>query len=273
MAPPDIVPQRRSPGALPPPLTPAQQRDAARCYPIIQRLARFYGRRRPAGLNESDLHSVAGEALLVAVSTHDASKGPLEPWVWLRVRGILKNAIQQTAKQAAREVAVDAQRVGDGVAFASSAARSGGSRMSAAAAASRALDDFALVVRDTGDVFNDTDETLRKQFTSVCDDAATALAIGAAGHLWHTRGEDGLVLQAEYVRTIKRLHDEVADLPAQLAMVLELRYFREQQIEEVASAMGVSPQKVTRLVGEAVRLLRARLQARGVSDASVVGGP
>jgi RNA polymerase sigma factor (sigma-70 family) len=217
-----------------PPLTPSQQANATRCYPIAVRLARYYARRCPPGVNEADLLSEANEALMGAVSMHDGAKSPLENYVWLRVRGALKNLIHKAAKDPA----------------------------------GRALDDYALDARDDDDPFEAPEDTAHN-FGDLVHDAATALAAGAAGHAWHTRGEEAVVLRAEYVRAMKQLHNEVARLPPAHATIVELRYFRELPIDDVAATAGCSPQKVPRLLADAIRLLRARLRGQGITGSAL----
>jgi DNA-directed RNA polymerase specialized sigma subunit len=217
------------------------------------RVAGYFARRQPAGLTHGDLGSAADEAIVLAVCTHDPSKMELEKYVWLRVRQALKTLIRRRAE----ELGLCERR------------DSHASRM--AQAGRDALDEYGLALEDPGDAWEDTIEDLFQQFDDVCDEAAAALALGAAGRAWHMRGEEAWTLRAEYVRAIKVLHDEVAALPSSCATIIELRFFREMKIEDVARTAGVSVQKVTRLIGEALPLLRARLKARAVGASALDG--
>jgi RNA polymerase sigma factor (sigma-70 family) len=246
--------KRRSPGAQPPTLTPQQLADAQRCLPIAAQLAAYYAARRPLGLKYEDLVSVANLAVPVAVGTYDASKGPLEAYVWLRVRGTLLNLIEKTAKQL-------------GVRSPSETPESRTAR-----AGKDALELYALTLEDPGDVWEDTEDEQTKQYRDVAGEGGAALALGAAGHAWHMRGNEGYVQRAEYVRAMRHLREEVAGLPAANATVVELRFFQGLQVDEVASKAGVSEPKVTRLLGKAVKLLKARLEAHGITDLSVLEG-
>jgi DNA-directed RNA polymerase specialized sigma24 family protein len=64
----------------------------------------------------------------------------------------------------------------------------------------------------------------------------------------------------------------VARLPPAHATIIELRCFQELPVEDVAKQAGVSESKVFRALKEAMPLLRARLEARGIKDTSCVEG-
>jgi RNA polymerase sigma factor (sigma-70 family) len=246
--------RRRSPEALPPKLTAKQKEDAQRCYPIGKRLASYYARRQPPGLTRRDLLSAAGEAVVRAVCAHDPSVGRIERYVWVTVRWRLKNLIRAAAIDLGLRPrdTTPSDQVAD--------------------AGSRGLDDYAHVVKDPGNIWEDSAEDFARQYTDVSGDGATAWATGGSGHLWRRRSDDGMALRAEYVRGIKILHDEVARLKPAHATILELRFFREMTIDEVAKEAGVSGDTVTRMIGEAIPTLRARLEARGIKDLSLLEG-
>jgi RNA polymerase sigma factor (sigma-70 family) len=245
--------KRRSPGTLPPTLTPKQQADADRCFPIGVNVAMYYVRREPEGLTDNDLLSAANEAVVLAVCTH-ASNVALESYVWARVRSTLKTLIRRTAERLGLRAPNDtpASRVAD--------------------AGSEALNEYALTVEDRGNIWKDSRAQQIEQYDDEARNGATALVTGGGGHVWHMRGEEGLVLRADYVRTNKVLHDEVARLPPEHATVVELRFFRELPRRDVAREAGVSESKVARLIGEAIPLLKARLEARGIKDLSMLDG-
>lgn len=249
-----MVTKRRSPGALPPKLTPQQKADAERCYPIARRVASHFARRRPAGLAQTDLLSAANEAVVHAVSAHDPSKGPVENFVWAWVHLTMKGLIRKKATELGPSSSGDTRDA------------------QVARAGSEGLHDFARAVADTAHVWDDSHEDFVRQYADVGADGATAWAVGGAGHLWHMRGDEGLALRAEYVRGMKLLHDEVAKLKPAHATIMELRFFRELTVEEVAKAAGVSVPTVTRTMGEAIPTLRARLEARGIKDLSLLEG-
>jgi RNA polymerase sigma factor (sigma-70 family) len=214
----------------------------------------YFARREPAGLTENDLLSAADEAVVLAVCTHGTSNVALESYVWARVRSTLKTLIRRTAERLGLRAPNDthASRVAD--------------------AGSEALDEYALAVEDRGNIWKDTRTQQIEQYDDEARNGATALATGGGGHVWHMRGEQGLALRAEYVRTNKVLHDEVARLPPGHATIVELRFFRELKRRDVAKEAGVSESTVVRMIGEAIPLLKARLEAQGIKDLSMLDG-
>ena len=248
--------KRRRPGALPPSLTPKQRADAHRCFPIGMHVALYYATRNPPGLKKDDLIGAADEAVTLAVCTYDNEprKVDLEGYVWARVHSTLKNLIKQTAVRLGLRAPNDTQESG--------MARGGG----------EALKEFAETVTDPSNFWKDTREQQTEHYDDVAHHAATAQVTGAGGHVWHMRGEVGFVLRAEYVRVNKALHDEVAGLPPAIATIVELRWFQEKSLEQVAAEAGVSEATVSRKLAEALPLLRARLEARGFRDLSMLEG-
>ena len=214
--------KRRRPGTLPPKLTEQQEADAHRCHPIGVRVAIYFARRRPAGLMETDLLSAANEAVVLAVCTHSGPAGELENYVWNRVRSTLLTLIKKTAVERGLRAPNDT--------YASRVAHAG----------SAALDEHALVVEDPGDVWEDSRADQVRHYDDASDAGAMALALGGAGHAWHMRGEEGFVLRSEYIRGMRILHNEVAALSSEHAAVMELRFFREMAMEDVAKTVRVS---------------------------------
>jgi RNA polymerase sigma factor (sigma-70 family) len=245
--------KRRRPGALPPKLTDQQEADARRCYPLGVQVAMYFALQRPAGLSETDLLSAANEAVVLAVCTHSGPRRELEGYVWIRVRSTLLTLIEKAAVQLGLRAPNDT--------YASRVGRAG----------SEGLNEYALAVEDPGDVLEDSRAEQFRQYDDVSDEGAAALACGGAGHAWHMRGEEGFVLRAEYVRGMRLLHNEVAALSPEHATVMELRFFREMKMEDVAKAAGVSLSTVTRLIGEAIPRLEARLRARGINTSILEG--
>jgi RNA polymerase sigma factor (sigma-70 family) len=246
---------RRLPGALPPRLTPEQQATAEKYHYIAMRLADYYAAKRLPGVPDTDLLSAAHEALVIAVASSDLSNDALENYLWICVRGALKDLFRKTAKERGPTTPEpDAQT----------------DRLLRRARA--ALDDYALTLEDPGDVFHDTHEDSVGHFAGASDGGATALAVGASGGAWYMRGEDGLAVRAEWVRTSKELHDAVSGLPPTLAAVTELRFFQEREINDIAERTGLSAPTVTRRIAKAIDLLRARLPPRGVTGLPADGG-
>lgn len=98
------------------PLSAEQRRRVAELTPLAERMAKRYVRASSAR-NLSDLRGPAHEALVDAVLRHDPARGPLEPWVILRVRGALLDALRGQARLRRRELLVlgAAFAAGDGL--------------------------------------------------------------------------------------------------------------------------------------------------------------
>jgi RNA polymerase sigma factor (sigma-70 family) len=167
--------------------------------------------------------------------------------VWARVRSTLKTLIRRTAERLGLRPPNDTHN----------------SRVAEAAGA--ALEEYGLTVKDPGKVFEDTPEEQIEQYDAAGADGATALVVGGSGHVWHMRGETGMVERVDHLRTNKALHDEVTRLRPAHATIIELRFFAELPVKDVAARAGVSEKTVYRMIGEAIPVLRARLEARGIT--------
>ena len=248
---------RRPPGAPSPPLTPEQQAYAMQGYPVAVRLARAYAARNRVGYSEADLLSIAHQALTEAVSTFnpDLDKD-VEAFIWIRIRGEIKDAIKMRAKELGLRSTENDQTPPPGF----------------LRAAERGLLDYASTLEDPGDVFRDTHEDSVRQFEDVRDGCAAALSAGGAGGLWYMRGEEGAVLREEYTRAVGYLHENVAALTSELSMIMELRYFQQLTVDAVAEKMGISKATADRRIAAAIELLRNRLRARGITEAPSTEG-
>jgi RNA polymerase sigma factor (sigma-70 family) len=217
----------------------------------------YYARRLPAGLkpDDLDLFGVAAEAVALAVCTYTTERNvTLDGYVWARVRSTLKTLIRRALEQRGLVAPND-----------NHAAR-------VALVAGEVADEYAQTVEDRGNFWRDTREQQTAQYEEEAHRGATALVVGGGGHTWNTRGELGLVLRIEYLRTNKALHDEVAKLPPAHATIIELRCFQELPAEDVAKQAGVSESTVFRVIRDAIPLLKARLEARGIKDTSCFDG-
>jgi RNA polymerase sigma factor (sigma-70 family) len=243
-------------------LTEAQRADVERCYPIGVKVAMYFAHGKPVGVTEEDLLSAAHEAIVLAICTFSTSrsepgsdewKEEQESYVWLRVHSTLKTLLRQTAER------LGLRPLGDD------------RESRAARAAETAIGEYGLAKHDPSNFWKDGPEQHARQYAELVDETSGVGVLGASGHTWHTRGEEGLVLRAEYVRGLKVLHDEVARLSPSFATVIELRFFRELPVKDVAQKAGVSEQDVPRMIAKAARVLRARLEAKGI-DPSILAG-
>src|SRR5262249_37153737 len=153
---------------------PEQRAIVAKHHAIAARLAAYYTKKSPPGLIDTDLLSAAEEALAIAVASPSAPSGEaLENYLWVRVRGAMKDLIRSTAKELGR-----------------SAEPADAPTARLLRRASAALDDYALAFEDPGNVFDDTHEASVAHLVETVDDGASALAVGGSGGVWHMRGEE-----------------------------------------------------------------------------------
>ena len=215
----------------------------------------YYARRvSPAlRLTADDFLGYADEAVVLAVTTYNTPKSDLEGYVWRRVHSTLKNLIRQTAERLGLQAPNDTAE----------------SQMAEAGA--EALQEHAVTVEDPGDEWH-TPEQQAQQYEELAKNGATVQSLGAGGHAWHMRGETGFVLRAEYLRTTRALHEEVAQLQPDAATIFHLRFFQELPIQDVAVQAGVSLKTVSRVIARAIPVLRARLEARDIKDLSFLEG-
>lgn len=73
-------------------LTVAQRFTVNKYTALASKMAHWACRKLPDFVLREDVEGVALEALCRAVKTHDAKKGPLEPWLRLKIGGALKDA-------------------------------------------------------------------------------------------------------------------------------------------------------------------------------------
>src|SRR5262249_49395230 len=155
------VSMRRLPGTPPPPLTPAQQAYAVQGYPVAARLARAYAGRNRVGYAEADLLSIAHQALTEGARPFNPELDKeFEAFVWIRIRGEIKDAIKKRSTELGLRSAEQDQTPPPGF----------------LRAAERGLLDYASTLEDPGDVFQDTHEDSVCQFEDVRDAGAAALS-------------------------------------------------------------------------------------------------
>jgi RNA polymerase sigma factor (sigma-70 family) len=226
-------------------------------YAVAVRLAKRYAARNSVGYTEADLLSVAHEALTEGARTFDPSQNKeFEEFIWIRIRGEIKDAIKKRAAELGLRPAENDSTPPPGMLD----------------AVARALEDYASTLADPGNVFRDTREDAVLQFEEMRDGAAAALAVGGVGGLWYMRGEEGVVLRQEYTRAVHYLHENISALPGDHAEILDLRYFQHLTVDAVAEKMGMSKATADRRIADAIKLLRSRLSARGIREAPSIEG-
>jgi RNA polymerase sigma factor (sigma-70 family) len=238
---------RRRPQGPVQPLTPDQDAMLEKYLHIAKRVTEHYTKKYPGRFKPGEVLSEAHHGLMNGVLAANPSDDGLESYLWERAKGAVQDLIRRKAKDRARtadepiETVLERMQVG----------------------ASTAFGDFAGGFEDPGNPWESRDESIAQVYR-VAEMGAAALAVGSAGAAWYMRGEDGFVLRAEEVHTSKALHDEVADLPPVQGAVVNMRYFQQRQLDDVAARTGLSVPTVNRRLEQAFPLLRARLAAKGI---------
>jgi RNA polymerase sigma factor (sigma-70 family) len=238
---------RRPPEDPVQPLTPAQDEMLKKHLYIATRVTEHYTKKYPRGLKPREVFSEANHGLIAGVLAANPADAGLESYLWEYAKGAVLSLIRKKAKDRARTaeepVELVLEHMQDG--------------------ASTAMSDFAATFRDPGDPWDSREQSIA-HLHRAAEEGAAALAMGSAGAVWYMRGQDGYAQRAEDVRTSKALHDEVAELSPVHGAVVDLRYFQQRKLEDVAAATGLSLPTVNRRLEQAIPLLRARLVAKGI---------
>jgi len=240
---------RRSPGTLPPRLTPEREALAVQYHWIAAKVASYYVRRAPAGLVADDLLGSAQEALTMALARADLSNKGLEDYLWECVKGAVKDLIRRKAIELGgtshRPSDASTERMLEG--------------------ASTAFRAFTRALEDPGNVWEDTRAVAIENVHGVVGDAVMVLTLGSGGALEDMRGDTAMVLRLDLERARKAVRALVAELPPVLRVVTELRWLKGCEIAEVAQQTGMPEPTVTRRLKRAFALLKARLLAKGIT--------
>lgn len=219
------------------PLSAEQRERVAELAPIAERMAKRYVR-ASSGRDLSDLRGPAHEALVDAVLRHDPARGPLEPWVILRVRGALLDALRGQARLRRRELLVlgAAYAAGEGVGAAPDEP------------SSRSLVAFF-------DAPPPREQALAALRARVAD---VVLRVAAAPRSDEPSAEEALADRELGERRSAALRRELERLDDEERRVAQAIYFEGRSSAEVASSLGCTERHLRRIHHR----LRERLGAR-----------
>ncbi len=130
--------------------------------------------------------------------------------------------------------------------------------------ASAAFSKFTGELPDPGSVWDTREESIQK-LDELVGDSVTVLTLGSGAALWAIQGDEGMVLRVDLVRAMKAVRALVSELPPVLRTVVELRFYKSCELEDVAQRAGMTLPTVTRRLTKALKLLRARLVAKGIT--------
>jgi RNA polymerase sigma factor FliA len=118
---------------------------------------------------------------------------------------------------------------------------------------------------DTGSA-EESDGDAARRLEGLTDGLAATVFAGIAAAAMERRGEDAAIARLDYGRAMHALDDAVGSLSEHQELV-RLRYFERLDWQDVARALGVAVATAVRDHQGAMRLLAARLKARGVDGA------
>jgi RNA polymerase sigma factor for flagellar operon FliA len=238
---------RLVPGAL----TEEQQALVSRpaTLSMVRETARGVARRFGALVKVDDLQGEGSLGTVQAARLYDEDQGvAFEIYAWPRARGQMMRKVRQ-----AMETWKFERRLAE-------AAEEGAYR-------------FAGRVRDESDWLLDTPEDHRRRRSEFADSVLAAASVKLVGEIQRLAEDQSLtpeeqaVARERYARLVEVFGKEVAKLPRPEPKLLELHYWAEQTLKEIAVVLEKSYATVRRLHDTAIGRLARRL--RGVEAEAV----
>ena len=215
--------------------------------PLVRHLVTDTVRRLPAHINRDELLSAGLVALAQAARSFDESRGvPFGRFAAARVRGALIDELRSSdwASRSVRRRARERDAVEEQLTAAL------GRTPTAAELAS------ALGVSES-EVSSMRDDVQRALVLSL---QGFSEAFGVEQHVSsHEPAPEDVILRREQVGY---LHDAVAVLPDRLKTVVELYFFEDRPMADIAELLGVSESRVSQMRSEALALLKDGLNAQ-----------
>jgi RNA polymerase sigma factor for flagellar operon FliA len=212
---------------------------------LVGHLVRGVTSRVPNQVNRDDLVSAGMLALVLAARSFDPSRGvPFGGFAALRIRGALTDELR-SLDWASRGVRSKARQV-DSV------------RDSLAATLGRTPSRLEIA-QAMGVAVAELDEV---------DADVRRASVASLQALTPDRVEESLPIASDTPEEliIKReqigyLHDAVAELPDRLRRIVQLSFFEQRKMSDIAAELGVTESRISQLRSEALQLLRAAFRA------------
>ncbi len=136
--------------------------------------------------------------------------------------------------------------------------------------ARQAACEFLAVQRDMTNPMTDSDEDCSRRLRAFSDGLVASMF---AQMLQEARRHPEPVADRQaYVHAMSALDEAKAALPDRDRKLIELHYFQNRDLKEVAKELGVSYATVRRYHGSVMERLAVRLRARGVTESPAVEG-
>jgi len=212
---------------------------------LVKRIAHHLVARLPSSVSVEDLVQSGMIGLLEAAANFDPGRGAsFETFAGIRIRGAMLDEVRR-GDWSPRSVHRNARRVAEAIRGVEM--RSGGDAADSAVARELGvtLEDYHAMLQDTaGSRLFSLDELLEGE------DGADALLKGPA---------DDPAEDTSRERLARAIGDAISGLPERERLVLSLYYDEELNLKEIGLVLEVSESRVSQILSQATKRLRARL--------------
>ena len=213
---------------------------------LVRRIAHHLLARLPSSVSVEDLIQSGMIGLLEAAASYDAARGAsFETFAGIRIRGAMIDEVRR-GDWSPRSVHRNARRVAAGIR--SVELRSGGDASDAAVARELGVEiaEYHAMLQDTlGSRLFSLDELMGEEHGERSGFASAALNPAE---------------QAARERLAGAIGAEIARLPERERLVLSIYYDDELNLKEIGLVLEVSESRVSQILSQATKRLRARLQ-------------
>lgn len=214
--------------------------------PLVRRIAHHLLARLPSTVNVEDLIQSGMIGLLEAGANYDASRGAsFETFAGIRIRGAMIDEVRR-GDWSPRSVHRNARRVAESMRTVE--LRSGGDASDAAVARELGvgIEEYHAMLQDTlGSRLFSLDELMDEEH-------GEQASFGSAAY--------NPAMLAARERMAQAIAAEIARLPERERLVLSLYYDDELNLKEIGLVLEVSESRVSQILSQATKRLRARLQ-------------
>lgn len=214
--------------------------------PLVRRIAHHLLARLPSTVNVEDLIQSGMIGLLEAGASYDASRGAsFETFAGIRIRGAMIDEVRR-GDWSPRSVHRNARRVAESMRKVE--LRSGGDASDAAVARELGvgIEEYHGMLQDTlGSRLFSLDELMDEEH-------GEQASFGSAAY--------NPAMLAARERMAQAIAAEIARLPERERLVLSLYYDDELNLKEIGLVLEVSESRVSQILSQATKRLRARLQ-------------
>lgn len=222
----------------------------ARHASLVRRIAYHLLARLPASVNVEDLIQAGMIGLLESAGSYETARGAsFETFAGIRIRGAMIDEVRR-GDWVPRSVYRNARRVSD--AIRSVEARGGGDATDGAIARELGigLTEYHALLQDTA---------ASRLFS------LEELTEGVAGEQAQPTGgaDDDPAEQVARERSVEAVAVAISRLPERERLVLSLYHDEELNLKEIGQVLGVSESRVSQILSQATRRLRARFGGAG----------